>query len=196
GEVVMPQQYEVRLAGLGGQGIILAGIIMAEAAGIYDGRFVAQTQAYGAAARGGFSRSDVVISDEEINYPKALALDMLLAMSQDAYEDNLKYLKPGGVLIVDSTYVSEIADAHVYAIPFSRIAREKFGRENVANIIALGALTQIFSYITEAAVEKAVMKRVPKAHLDMNRQAFEAGKTAAKEALHKSALQEEDDEEV
>ena len=192
----MPQQYEVRLAGLGGQGIILAGIIMAEAAGIYDGKFVAQTQAYGAAARGGFSRSDVVVSDEEINYPKALALDMLLAMSQDAYEDNLKYLKPRGALIVDSTYVSEIADAHVYAIPFSRIAREKFGRENVANIIALGALTQIFPHITEAAVEKAVMKRVPKAHLEMNRQAFEAGRAAAKEALHKSALQEEAYEEV
>ena len=97
----MAQQQELRLAGLGGQGIILAGIIMAEAAGIYDGKFVAQTQAYGAAARGGFSRSDIVISDEEINYPKARELDMLLAMSQDAYEENLQYLRPEGILIVD-----------------------------------------------------------------------------------------------
>ncbi len=93
----MSQQQELRLAGLGGQGIILAGIIMAEAAGIYDGKFVAQTQAYGAAARGGFSRSDIVISDEEINYPKARELDMLLAMSQDAYEENLQYLTPRGI---------------------------------------------------------------------------------------------------
>jgi len=192
----MGQQYEIRLAGLGGQGIILAGIILAEAAGIYDGKFVAQTQAYGAAARGGFSRSDVVISDEEINYPKAQALDLLLAMSQDAYDDNLQYLKQGGTLIVDSTYVSEIADARVCAIPFSRIAREKFGRENVANIIALGALTQVTRQISEEALEKAVLKRVPKAHLEMNRQAFGAGKAVAREALRSAAQREEEYEEV
>jgi len=100
------QQQEIRLAGLGGQGIILAGIIIAEAAGIYDGKFVAQTQAYGAAARGGFSRSDIIISDGEIHFPKARELDLLLAMSQDAYEDNLQYLKSNGILIVDATYVS------------------------------------------------------------------------------------------
>jgi len=192
----MGQQYEIRLAGLGGQGIILAGIILAEAAGIYDGKFVAQTQAYGAAARGGFSRSDVVISDEEINYPKAQALDLLLAMSQDAYDDNLQYLKQGGTLIVDSTYVSEIADARVCAIPFSRIAREKFGRENVANIIALGALTQVTRQISEEALEKAVLKRVPKAHLEMNRQAFGAGEAVAREALRSAAQREEEYEEV
>ncbi|MCX5897939.1 MAG: 2-oxoacid:acceptor oxidoreductase family protein, partial [Proteobacteria bacterium] len=105
----MAEQYEIRLAGLGGQGLILAGIIVAEAAGIYDGKIVAQTQAYGAAARGGFSRSDVVISDEEINYPKASELDLLLAMSQDACDDNYQYLKPEGILIIDSTYVSQNA---------------------------------------------------------------------------------------
>lgn len=192
----MAQQYEIRLAGLGGQGIILAGIILAEAAGIYDGKFVAQTQAYGAAARGGFSRSDVVISDEEIHYPKAQTLDLLLAMSQDAYEDNLKYLKPGGTLIVDSTYVSEIANTTLYAIPFSRIAQEQFSRENVANIIALGALSQICNRVSEQALEKAVMKRVPKAHLEMNKQAFEAGKYAAREALREAAQHTEDSEDV
>ena len=192
----MPQQYEIRLAGLGGQGIILAGIIMAEAAGIYDGKFVAQTQAYGAAARGGFSRSDIIISDEEINYPKAQELNMLLAMSQDAYEENLPFLKPEGILIVDSTYVSEIADAHVYAIPFTRIAREKFQRENVANIIALGATTQISPIISESAMAQAVEKRVPPRFLELNKKAFQAGKDAAKEAIQKSPLQEEIYEEI
>jgi len=192
----MAQQYELRLAGLGGQGIILAGIIVAEAAGIYDGKFVAQTQAYGAAARGGFSRSDVVISDEEINYPKAQALDLLLAMSQDAYDDNLQFLKPGGTLIVDSTYVSEVADATVYAIPFTRLARERFGRENVANIIAIGALSEITRHISAEALEKAVMKRVPKAHLELNKQAFQAGKAAAREALRAAVQREEDYEEI
>ncbi len=192
----MAQQRELRLAGLGGQGIILAGIIMAEAAGIYDGKFVAQTQAYGAAARGGFSRSDVVVSDEEINYPKARQLDFLLAMSQDAYEENLSMLRPDGILVVDSTYVSDIADAHVYAIPFTRIAREQFGRENVANIVSLGAITQVSPYISEEAMLQAVEKRVPPRFLELNKKAFEAGKNAAKEAKQKSALQEEINEEM
>jgi 2-oxoglutarate ferredoxin oxidoreductase subunit gamma len=192
----MAQQRELRLAGLGGQGIILAGIIMAEAAGIYDGKFVAQTQAYGAAARGGFSRSDVLISDEEIDYPKARQLDMLLAMSQDAYEENLQYLKPEGILIVDSTYVSDIAEAYVYAIPFTRIAREKFQRENVANIVSLGAVTQISPYISETAMAQAVEKRVPPRFLELNKKAFEEGKNAARDAIHRSALQEDVSEEI
>ncbi len=182
----MSYYYELRLAGLGGQGIILAGIIIAEAAGIYDGKFVAQTQAYSAAARGGFSRSDIIISDEVINYPKAGELDFLLAMSQDEFEENLPFLKPKGVLVVDSTYVSETADAHVYSIPFTRLARENFGRENVANIIALGSMTQIAPFITENAMEAAVKKRVPPRFLDLNIKAFEAGKIAAKEAKQKS----------
>ena len=168
----MAEQYEIRLAGLGGQGLILAGIIVAEAAGIYDGKIVAQTQAYGAAARGGFSRSDVVISDEEINYPKASELDLLLAMSQDACDDNYQYLKPEGILIIDSTYVSQNADAPAYAIPFTRIAREKFSRENVANIVALGAMSQLFPHISESAMEKAVLRRVPKQFVELNKKAF------------------------
>ncbi|MDX1778273.1 MAG: 2-oxoacid:acceptor oxidoreductase family protein, partial [Thermodesulfobacteriota bacterium] len=129
----MAEQREMRLAGLGGQGLILAGIIVAEAAGIYEGKEVAQTQAYGAEARGGFSRSDVVIRDEEILFPKASKLDFLLAMSQSAYEENLPSLKKGGTLLVDSTYVSEISGTNMFAIPFSRVAKQKFGRENVAN---------------------------------------------------------------
>jgi len=183
----MAEQYEIRLAGLGGQGLILAGIIVAEAAGIYDGKIVAQTQAYGAAARGGFSRSDVVISDEEINYPKASELDLLLAMSQDACDDNYQYLKPEGILIIDSTYVSQNADAPAYAIPFTRIAREKFSRENVANIVALGAMSQIFSHISESAMEKAVLRRVPKQFVELNKKAFQAGVEAAQAEIKKSS---------
>jgi len=183
----MAEQYEIRLAGLGGQGLILAGIIVAEAAGIYDGKIVAQTQAYGAAARGGFSRSDVVISDEEINYPKASELDLLLAMSQDACDENYQYLKPEGILIIDSTYVSQNADASAYAIPFTRIAREKFSRENVANIVALGAMSQIFSHISESAMEKAVLRRVPKQFVELNKKAFQAGVEAAQAKIKKSS---------
>ena len=194
----MAEYYEVRLAGLGGQGIILAGIIVAEAAGIHEGKEVVQTQAYGAAARGGFSRSDVVICDEEILYPKASKLDFLLAMSQSAYEENLPSLKKGGVLLVDSTYVSEMSGPNIYAIPFSKIAREKFGRENVANIITLGAITQIFPIISKESMEKAVLSRVPKRFVEMNKKAFKEGVKAGKKIL-KEAREEmvsEDGEEI
>ncbi len=182
----MAEQSEVRLAGLGGQGIILAGIIVAEAAGIYEDKEVVQTQAYGAAARGGFSRSDVVICDEEILYPKASKLDFLLAMSQSAYEENLPSLKKGGVLLVDSTYVSEVSGANIYAAPFSKTAREKFGRENVANIIALGAITQVFPVISEESMEKAVLSRVPKRFIEMNKKAFKEGVKLGRSTLEKA----------
>jgi len=194
----MGTYYEVRLAGLGGQGIILAGIIVAEAAAIHEGKEVVQTQAYGAEARGGFSRSDVVICDEKIFYPKASKLDFLLAMSQSAYEENLPSLKKGGVLLVDSTYVSEVSGPNIYAIPFSKIAREKFGRENVANIITLGAITQIFPIISKESMEKAVLTRVPKRFVDMNKNAFNEGVKAGKKIL-KEAKEEvirEDGEEI
>lgn len=193
----MAAYCEVRLAGLGGQGIILAGIILAEAAGIHEGKEVVQTQAYGAEARGGFSRSDVVISDEEILYPKASNLDFLLAMSQSAYEENLASLKKGGVLLVDSTYVSEVSGPKIYAIPFSKIAREKFGRENVANIIALGAITQIFPIISVESMGKTVLNRVPKRFIEMNKKAFKEGVGVGKKTLQESkeeVLSEEEDE--
>ena len=191
----MAEYCEVRLAGLGGQGIILAGIIVAEAAGVHEGKEVVQTQAYGAEARGGFSRSDVVISDEEILYPKASKLDFLLAMSQSAYEENLPSLKRGGVLLVDSTYVSEVSGPNIYAIPFSRIAREKFGRENVANIIALGAITQIFPIISVESMEKTVLSRVPKRFIEMNKKAFEEGIKVGKKTLQESKEEEISEEE-
>lgn len=192
----MAEQCEMRLAGLGGQGLILAGIIVAEAAGIHEGKEVVQTQAYGAEARGGFSRSDVVMCDEEILYPKASQLDFLLAMSQSAYEENRPSLKKGGVLLVDSTYVSEVSGAQIYAIPFSKVARENFGRENVANIIALGAITQVFPVISKKSMEKAVLNRVPKRFIEMNKKAFKEGVRLGETAVEenkKEIISEEDD---
>ena len=192
----MAEQCEMRLAVLGGQGLILAGIIVAEAAGIHEGKEVVQTQAYGAEARGGFSRSDVVMCDEEILYPKASQLDFLLAMSQSAFEENLPSLKKGGVLLVDSTYVSEVSGAQIYAIPFSKVAREQFGRENVANIIALGAITQVFPAISKRSMEKAVLNRVPKRFIEMNKKAFKEGIKLGETAVEenkKEIISEEDD---
>ena len=162
--------------------MILMGIILAEAVGIYDGRYVAQTQSYGPEARGGSSKSEVIVSDEEIDYPKAMKLDLLLAMNQRSCDDFYQDLKPEGLLIVDSTFVTQIPTSKAFQIPFTRIAREKFKKEVVANIIALGALTQLTPIVSPKAMESAVLARVPKGTEKLNQDALKAGIAAAKQA--------------
>jgi len=178
----MSSRYEIRLSGSGGQGLILMGIILAEAIGIYDGKYVAQTQSYGPEARGGSSKSEVIVSDEEIDYPKAIRLDLLLAMNQKSCDEFYPDLKPEGMLIVDSTFVTQIPTPKAFQIPFTRLAREKFGREVVANIIALGALSQLTPIVSAKATESAVLARVPKGTEKLNRDALRAGMNAAKRA--------------
>lgn len=175
-------RYDIRLSGSGGQGLILMGIILAEAIGIYDGKCVAQTQSYGPEARGGSSKAEVVVSDEEIDYPKALKLDLLLAMNQKSCDDYYMDLKPEGILVVDSTFVTQIPLPKAYAIPFTRIARQKFKREMVANIIALGAVAKLANIVSMKAVEAAVLARVPKGTEKLNRDALKAGVQAALKA--------------
>jgi 2-oxoglutarate ferredoxin oxidoreductase subunit gamma len=178
----MSFRYEIRLSGSGGQGIILMGIILAEAIGVYDGKYVAQTQSYGPEARGGSSKSEVIVSDEEIDYPKAMKPDLLLAMNQKSCDEFYPDLKPEGLLIVDSTFVTQIPTTKAFQIPFTRIAREKFKREVVANIVALGALAQLSPLVSSKAMEAAVLARVPKGTEKLNRDALKAGMAAAKKA--------------
>ena len=184
----MQDRYEVRLSGTGGQGLVLAGIILAEAAGIYEGKHVVQTVTYGPAARGGTSRADVVISDGEIDYPKAIGLDLLLAMAQMACDESVGYLKPSGILVVDSQLVTEVNSLRVVKIPFTQIAREKCGREQMANIVALGALSRLIpvspagaGLVSPESLEAAVLARVPKGTEKLNRLAFQEGIRAAEE---------------
>ena len=176
----MGYRYDIRLSGSGGQGLILMGIILAEAIGIYDGKYVAQTQSYGPEARGGSSKAEVVVSDQEIDYPKALKLDLLLAMNQKSCDDYYMDLKPKGILVVDSTFVNQVPIPRAYQIPFTRIARDKFKREMVANIIALGAISKLTPIVSARAIEAAVLARVPKGTEKLNRDALRAGISAAK----------------
>jgi len=176
----MGYRYDIRLSGSGGQGLILMGIILAEAIGIYDGKFVAQTQSYGPEARGGSSKAEVVVSDQEIDYPKALKLDLLLAMNQKSCDDYYMDLKANGILIVDSTFVKQIPIPRAYQIPFTRIARDRFKREMVANIIALGAISRLTPIVSPKAIEMAVLARVPKGTEKLNRDALGAGINVAK----------------
>ncbi len=182
----MKGRYEIRLSGSGGQGLITAGIILAEAAGLQSDRFVCQSQSYGPEARGGASKSEVIVSDEEIDYPKAIKPDVLLAMNQSGCDAYLFDLKRGGTLIVDSTRVKQLPTTRAVAIPFTRIARNDIGREGVANIVALGALATITKIVSQKALEEAVLSRVPPGTEEMNRAALQAGIKAARSWIRAS----------
>ena len=174
------ERYEIRLSGSGGQGIIMAAIILAEAAGVYDEKYVCQSQSYGPEARGGTSKAEVIISNQTIDYPKAIKPDLLLTMNQEACNTYFPELKTEGLLVVDSTLVHQIPTNRVAAIPFTRIARKEIGKEMVANMVALGAVGVLSQIISLKNLEQALMARVPKGTEEINRKALHAGIDAAK----------------
>jgi len=170
-------RYEVRLSGEGGQGLVLAGKIFAEAAIIYDNKNATQSQSYGPEARGGASRSEVIISDEDIDYPKAVSIDLLLALTDEACRKYHKDLKENAILLVDAKAVTQIPKGSfkVYAVPIIDLAREKIGKAIVANIIALGIITELSRVVSVDAVESAILARVPKGTEQLNLKAFRLG---------------------
>jgi 2-oxoglutarate ferredoxin oxidoreductase subunit gamma len=181
----MSFRYEVRLSGEGGQGLVLAGKVLAEAAAIYDDMNATQSQSYGPEARGGASRSEVIISDDDIDYPKAVQIDLLLALTQESVNRYTKDLKAEGILLVDEEAVTELPEGgfRVYKVPIIRIAREQVGRALVANIVALGIITELAEVVSQEAVESAILARVPKGTEELNLSAFKAGIAAAKELV-------------
>ncbi len=194
---MMEDQYEIRFAGSGGQGIIMAALVLAEAAGVYDGKYVCQTQSYGPEARGGNSKAEVVISKKVIDYPRATKLDLLLAMNQAACDTYFLDLKPKGLLVVDATLVDQVPTSRVVAISFTQIARKEEGKEFVANIVGLGAVGYLAQVVSLKSLEAALIARVPKGTEEMNRKALHAGIKAARKvdlnALpHSVTLEEEE----
>ncbi|MGQ9589783.1 MAG: 2-oxoacid:acceptor oxidoreductase family protein [Planctomycetota bacterium] len=177
----MSFRYEIRLSGEGGQGLVLAGKILAEAAAIYQGLNATQSQSYGPEARGGASRSEVILSDEDIDFPKATRLDLLLALTQEACDRYVKDLKDDGVLLVDSDAVKEVPSGRfrAYAVPLVRTAKEKLGREVVANIVALGFIARLAKIVSEDAIREAILTRVPKGTEEINQKAFDLGLSLA-----------------
>ena len=179
----MGYRYEIRLSGSGGQGLILIGIILAEAIGLYEGLHVVQTQSYGPEARGGASKSEIVVSDEEIDYPKPQKLDLLLAMNQASCDLYYRDLKEDGKLLVDATFVSQVPTNRAIRIPFTKLARERLGREIVANIVALGAISELIDLVSFKSLEWALLGRVPKGTEEINKKALRLGRRVAKGAL-------------
>lgn len=168
-------RFELRLSGSGGQGMILASVILGEAIGGGDGRNVTQSQSYGPEARGGASKSDVVVSSNEIYYPKAIKLDLLLAMTQESLDKYFCDLKPGGTLIVDTTLVTEVPTTEYYGLPFTRLAREEAGQVMVANVVALAAIAALTGVVSRESLTEAVLARAPRGTEDKNRKAIEIG---------------------
>ncbi|MDH5684206.1 MAG: 2-oxoacid:acceptor oxidoreductase family protein [candidate division WOR-3 bacterium] len=181
-------RYEIRLSGTGGQGSILASIILAEACGVYDGKKVVQTQSYGPEARGGASRADVIVADEEILYPKARRLDLLACMSQQACDCYTPDLKEDGIQLVDSFYVRQCYRDNIFSLPLSQSSRQNFNRELFTNIILLGSIVSISGIVKLESLKKAVKNRVPTYTLEINLRALELGAQLGAKAMKESGL--------
>lgn len=170
---------EIRLAGEGGQGMILAGIILAEAAAIYDGKNAVQTQSYGPEARGGASKAEVIIAQGEIDFPGVISADVLVALSQEACDKFASTLKKDGLLIVDEDKVRRVPVNRAVRVPIGRLAQEATGKTITANVVALGLLVGLTGVVSREAIEKAVITRAPKGTEAINRAALEAGLLAS-----------------
>ncbi len=192
------ERYEIRFSGSGGQGIITAAIVMADGVGRFDNNHVCQTQSYGPEARGGKSKAEVVISGSPIDYPKALQVDMLLAMTQTSCDAYFFDLKSNGLLVVDSGLVTQLPTSRSVSIPFTQIARKETGKELVANMVALGAVGFLSGKVSLDGLEDALLSRVPKGTEKMNSKALRAGIREAKKVdlslLPRSVMTEWDDE--
>lgn len=169
------QRYEIRLSGAGGQGMVLAGQILAEAACMYDGKYAVQTRSYGPEARGGASKSEVVIDTLEIDYPKVMVPDLLLAMTQEAYDKYYKDLKKDGILIIDSYHVEKLKRKDVVSVPITPLARQELGSELYANMISLGIIVALTNVVSKDSIEKAVLARTPKGTEEINKKALKLG---------------------
>jgi 2-oxoglutarate ferredoxin oxidoreductase subunit gamma len=182
-------RLEIRLAGFGGQGIIKAGLMLAMAACIYEGKNAVQTQSYGPESRGGACRSEVVISDGEIDYPKVVEPNILVVMSQEAYNTYVGTLKKGGTLLVDPDMVplreSKKTDIHVFTIPATKIA-ERLGKTVVANVVMLGALVAITNLVSLEAFRKSLLSNIPKGTEELNLAALEKGYEYGKKLLEEA----------
>jgi 2-oxoglutarate ferredoxin oxidoreductase subunit gamma len=179
-------RYEVRIGGFGGQGVVTMAVVLGETASLYDNKFVVQTQSYGPEARGGASRSEVVISEEEVDYPKVIAPDVFIAMSRAAYLEYIEGLKENGILILDEDLVQVEGDlpkgVKVYPIPATRIADEQVGNKLATNVVMLGAFAVITKVLSIEGLRKRVEERWPR-FKDTNLKALELGMKAGKEVL-------------
>ena len=174
---------EIRICGFGGQGVILSGFIIGKAASVFMDYNAVQSQSYGPEARGGAARSEVIISDEKIGYPRATGVDLLVAMSQESFDTYRGDINKDTKIVVDPDLVPKHNIGRlVYKVQAQKIA-ESLGNKIVTNIVMVGASTAIFGLLDEEAVKKSVLDSVPKRFLELNEKAYKKGLEAGKNAL-------------
>lgn len=172
----MNKQLELRLSGSGGQGLITAGIILAEAA-LLDHKNAIQTQSYGPEARGGASKAEVIISDKSIDFPKVTLPNMSLALTQIACDKYISDISEDGTIIVDDSIVlpEHLVAKNIYRVPIIKTAIHEVGKEIVANIVALGLIVRLTGIVSDESLEKAILSRIPKGTEDLNKLALKKG---------------------
>ena len=183
-------RYEIRIGGFGGQWIVTMAVVIGESATLFDKKYVVQTQSYGPEARGGASKSEVVISDDEVDYPKVIAPDVFIAMSRAAYLEYVHGLKENGVLIIDTDLVkveSELPEGvRVYSVPATRIADQEVRSKQTTNVVMMGAFAAITKAVSIEGLRHQMEERWPK-FVKINHLALDLGIKAGEQALSNSA---------
>jgi len=171
------ERCRIVFSGSGGQGVITTAIILAEAAVLHEGLIAVQSQSYGPEARGGASRSDVIIADTDIRFPKVIQPNVLVCLTQEAYNKFSGLIRPDGLLLTDSHYVKEErkTDARQVELAMYRTVMDKIGRPIVFNICMLGALLGLTQLVRIDSIMKVLESRIPAGFLDLNKQALDLG---------------------
>jgi 2-oxoglutarate ferredoxin oxidoreductase subunit gamma len=168
---------EIRVAGFGGQGVILSAIVLGKACSIYQGEYATMTQNFGPEARGGACSAQLILSDTPVLYPYVTHPDVMVVMSQEAYVKFASELKDGGMLLIerDLVRVTDLPkNTRVYSVPATRLA-EELGKRMVLNIVMVGFFTAVTRLLQADAVRKAVADSVPATFRELNLKAFDRG---------------------
>lgn len=171
------KRTEILIGGVGGQGVVLSGILLGTAATLFDGKQAVQTQSYSSELRGGSTRAEVILSDERITDPEVRKPDILLLLAQDAVARYLPKIKPKGLVLFDSDLVQTLEPGDFEALPVSAtsLAEKEMGNIVVANLILLGVLIKKTNLLSIEAMEKAIERSVPKKAITLNLNAFRRG---------------------
>lgn len=167
-------RQEIRIAGFGGQGVVLTGYLLGKALALYSDREAVMTQSHGPEARGGASSADLVVSTEPIAYPFVQQPDFLVALSQEAYSKFRPSIKPGALIVIDQDLVQPLKDEQFHAIPATQLA-EDLGRRIVTNVVMLGFFTALTEIVSPQAMMKALHNTLQPRILDLNIEAFNTG---------------------
>ncbi len=170
-------KFEIRLSGEGGQGVIMGGAILAEAAILHEARFAIQSPTYGSRVRGGPTKVDVIVSDEEIIYPRATSINAFLSLAQQSFDKFCTDLTADAIILVDENLVPNVSghSQKIYRYPFVAVARGEMGNVILSNIIALAAIVGLTGVVSREALWQAIQARVPAKYINLNKRAMEHG---------------------